>query len=77
MIASDALPMTMPAIRIERPECEPPPTGTMSVSPWISRIALERHAEPFGDALREARLVALAARQRADHDVDAALRLRP
>ena len=36
--ASDALPMTMPPIRIERAECEPPPTGTMSVSPWISRM---------------------------------------
>ena len=33
--ASDALPMTMPASRIERPEWEPPPTGTTSVSPWI------------------------------------------
>src|SRR6185437_14477817 len=35
--------------------------------------ALERDAEPFGDALREARLVSLAARQCADHDIDAAL----
>ncbi len=26
-------PMTVPAWRIERPECEPPPTLTMSVSP--------------------------------------------
>ena len=41
--------MTKPAMRIERPECEPPPTGTMSVSPWISRTALERHAEPVAD----------------------------
>ena len=32
-----ALPMTMPAMRIERPECEPPPAATMSVSPVISR----------------------------------------
>ncbi len=35
--------------------------------------ALERDAEPFGDELREARLVALATRQRADHDVDEAV----
>ena len=34
--ACDALPMTTPPIRIERAECEPPPIGTMSVSPWIS-----------------------------------------
>ena len=38
MTASDALPMTTPPMRIERAECEPPPTGTMSVSPWISRM---------------------------------------
>ena len=30
--------------------------------------ALDRHAEPFGDELREARLVALALRDDADHD---------
>src|SRR6185312_13669510 len=33
---------------------------------------VERHAEPFRHALGERRLVALAARQRADHDVDLA-----
>src|SRR5262249_52384523 len=33
--ASDALPMTMPASRMDRPEWDPPPIGTMSVSPWI------------------------------------------
>ena len=48
---------------------------TMSVSPVMMLTRLERHAEPVGDHLREARLVALAARQRADHDVDAAVRL--
>ncbi len=31
--------MTMPASRIERPECEPPPTGTTSVSPVIRRTS--------------------------------------
>jgi hypothetical protein len=25
-------------MRMERPECEPPPTGMRSVSPWIRRI---------------------------------------
>ena len=37
--------------------------------------AVDIDAEPFADALREARLVALAAGQRADRDIDAALRL--
>ena len=36
---------------------------------------LERHAEPLADALREARLVPLPARQRADRDLDLAFRL--
>ena len=36
--------------------------------------AIERHAEPFRDALREAGAMALAARQRADRHVDAAFR---
>ncbi len=35
----------------------------------------ERNAEPFRHALRERRFVALAARERADHDVDAAVRM--
>ena len=34
--------------------------------------ALERHAEPFADQLREAGLVALAAVHRAEHQLDAA-----
>ena len=34
--------------------------------------AIERHAEPFSDALGEAGLMALAARQRADRDIDPA-----
>src|SRR5258707_14701215 len=37
--------------------------------------ALDRRAEPFRHALREARLVALPARQSAHRNVDAALRL--
>ncbi len=36
---------------------------------------VERHAEPFRHALRERGLVALPAGQRADHDVDPALRM--
>ena len=35
--------------------------------------AVERHAEPFGDELGEARLVALAGRHRAHHQLDPAL----
>ena len=60
MIASDALPMTMLASRIERPEWEPPPTGTTIGVAVDQMHAVERHAEPFGDQLREAGLVALA-----------------
>ena len=37
MISSDAFSMTMLARRNERPECEPPPTATRSVSPVTSR----------------------------------------
>ena len=36
-IWSDALAMTTPARRIERPECDPPPTEATSVSPVIRR----------------------------------------
>jgi len=36
MTLSLASPMTIPPMRIERAECEPPPTGTRSVSPVIS-----------------------------------------
>ena len=36
---------------------------------------VERHAEPLRHALRERRFVRLAARQRADHDIDAAGRV--
>ena len=38
---------------------------------------LDRHRDQVGDHLREARLVALAARLRADHHVDAAVRASP
>src|SRR5262249_809474 len=37
--------------------------------------ALEWHAEPLRHALRERRLVALSAGQRADHDINPAMRL--
>ena len=39
--------------------------------------ALDRHAQQVGDDLREARLVALAARLRADDDVDASFAAAP
>jgi hypothetical protein len=38
-----ALEITVAAWRIERPECEPPPTLTMSVSPMMM-LTLDRHA---------------------------------
>ena len=55
MISFDALPITTPAMRIERPECEPPPTGTMSVSPWIRLISSS--ATPSHSATHWAKLV--------------------
>ena len=73
--SADALAITVPAWRIERPECEPPPTLTMSVSPMMMLTVSTGSAEQVGRDLREARLVALAARLRADHDVDPAFRL--
>ena len=61
-------------MRIERPECEPPP-GADAVGVVRDEIdAFERHAEPFGNELGEAGLVALAAVHRAEHQLDAALR---
>ena len=66
--------MTMLPSRMPRPECVPPPTLTMSVSPVMSR-PLDRHAQPFVHQLREARLVTLAVGDRADDDVDAAVRV--
>ncbi len=70
--ASDALPMTMPASRIERPEWEPPPTGTMSVSPWIRFT--QSNGTPSQSVMSCAKLVRwpLSARQRADRHVDTA-----
>ena len=66
--------MTVPAWRMERPECEPPPTLTMSVSPRMMHL-LDGHLDHVGNDLGEARLVTLAARLRADHDLDPAVRL--
>ena len=67
--------MTMPASRIER--------AGMRAAAFLDDVGValddidvvERHAEPLGHALREGGLVALPARQRADHDVDLAARL--
>ncbi len=62
--------MTMEPSRMPRPEWAPPPTVTRSVSPATKRTRLDRHAEPFGDELRETRLVALALRDNADDEFD-------
>ena len=67
--------MTIEPSRMPRPEWAPPPNVTRSVSPAMKRTAFDRHAEPFGDQLREARLVALALRGDADDEFDDALRL--
>ncbi len=75
MISSDAIFMMKLASRMPRPEWVPPPTFTMSVSSGDDPHFLERHAEPFVDQLREARLVALTVRHRADDDVDPAVAL--
>ena len=72
MRSTAALENTVAAWRIERPECEPPPTLTTSVSPMMMLHALDRHVKQIGDHLGEARLVALPARLRADDDIDAA-----
>ena len=69
-----ALENTVAAWRMERPECEPPPTLTTSVSPRMIFTVSTGTRSRSDDDLGEARLVALAARLRADHDVDAALR---
>src|SRR5262249_58102207 len=55
------------------------PAGRGAAADWndigvaLDKVdAIKRHAEPFRGALGEAGLMALAARQRADRDVDAA-----
>ena len=61
----------MAAWRIERPECEPPPTFT-TVGIAVNDVhALVRNVKQIGDHLGEARLVALPVRLRADHGIDA------
>jgi len=74
MISADALPMTTPAMRMERPECEAAADRNDVGVALDQRDAIDRYAEPLADALRETGLVALAARQGADRDVDAAFR---
>ena len=62
---------------------EPHRAGGMRAAAFLDDVGVafddvhvvERHAKPFGDALREGGLVALPARERADHDIDAALRM--
>ncbi len=62
--------MTIEPSRMPRPEWAPPPKVTRSVSPATKRTQFDRHAEPLGDKLREARLVALALRNDADDQLD-------
>ena len=77
MISSVALPMTIAGHAASSgPECEPPPTCTRSVSPVTRRTRSNGTPSHSATQLREAGLVALAARQRADHHLDAAVRLR-
>ena len=73
IILSVARPMTTPAMRMERPECEPPPTSTMSVSPWTRRTCSNGTPSHSVTHLGEAGLVPLPARLGADDDVDLAL----
>ena len=72
MISSVASPTIVAASFIERPECEPPPASTRSGVVGDIVDAVERHAEPFGDELREARLMALAGGHGAHHQLDPA-----
>ena len=62
----------MPASRIERSECVPLPEAIFAVSPPMNMIVLRVHAEQVGHHLREAGLVALAGRLRADRELDLA-----
>ena len=73
MMSSVAWPIIVAASFIERPECEPPPACTRVGVVGDVNDAVERHAEPFGDELRKARLVALARGHRAHHQLDPAL----
>ena len=67
---ADASTSSVPAIRIERSECVPPPAvdhrGVAGDEPHL----LRRDAELVGEHLGEARLVPLPARLGAGHDVD-------
>ena len=62
---------------------EPHRAGGMRAAAFLDDVGVafvdidvvERHAEPFRHALREGRFVALPAGERADHDVDPALRM--
>ena len=74
MIAWDDLWITMLASRMPRPEWEPPPNLTMSVSPVTSRTRSNGTPSHSVSELGEARLVPLAVGDRADHDVDEAVR---
>ncbi len=55
MTASAALPMTMPASRIERAECEPPPSLTISVS--LSMTLTSSNGTPSHSATHCAKVV--------------------
>ena len=72
MMSSVAWPMIVAANFIERPEWEPPPAFDPIGVVGDVDDAVERHAEPFGDELGEARLMALSGRHRAHDQLDLA-----
>ena len=75
MISTAALEKTVAAWRIERPECEPPPTFTTVGVAVDDFDGLVRHMKQIGNHLRKAGLMALPVRLRADHGIDTAIRM--
>ncbi len=77
MMSREAFSMTMLASRSARPECEPPPTDTRSVSPVTRRIA--SIGTPSHSLISCAKLVSCPwpLRHRADHDLDDPIRQIP
>ena len=69
--------MVIEARRIERPECEPAPNLSRSVSPVTRRTRSLHDPEPVAEQLGEAGRVPLPARQGADHDLDQAVAAAP
>ncbi len=70
--ASTAWRKAMLTERIERPECEPPPAETLSLSLAMKRgYSLERDVQPLRSKLAEGRLMALAAAHGPHYELDA------